>query len=74
MIFKALSKFRIVRGICLMYVQLFRRDFNGIKEKLRFKVTNVAQSMPHARGRTLDLAKDGQQSPAFYMFLSYLFV
>jgi len=34
----------------------------------------AAQSMSHARGRTLDLAKDGQQSLAFYVFLSYPFV
>lgn len=57
-----------------LVVEMFRWDFNGIKEKSRFKGTDAAQSMPHARGRTLDLAKDDQQSPAFYMFLPYLFV
>jgi len=49
-----------------------RAGFNGIKEKSRFKGADAAQSMPHTRGRTLDLAKAGQQSPAFYVFLSYL--
>lgn len=44
--------------------------FNGIKEKSRFKDTDAAQSMPHTRGCALDLAKDDQQSSAFYVFLS----
>lgn len=37
-------------------------QFNDIKEKSRLKDTDAAQSMPHTRNRTLDLAKDAANS------------
>lgn len=52
-----------------------RRDLMALKKSpggLKAARADAAQSMPHTRGRALDLAKDGQQSPAFYVFLSYL--
>lgn len=45
---------------------------NGSKEKLRkLRAADAAQSVSYIRGRTLDLAKVGQELPAFYMFLLY---